>query len=95
MKGELENIIKNIQDKLTIEGKKRVFEDGYKLSSADLNERQDAEEFTRGFLIDKILFDIFNVNLIGRNRTFIGESGKRKVDYAINFNDITILIEVV
>ena len=50
MSEEIKEIIKNIQEKITIEGKKRVFEDDKELKSDDLKQWQDPEEFTRDFL---------------------------------------------
>lgn len=93
MNEQIESLLKDLQNKLKLEGIKRVFEEGYELRTADLNEPQDPEEFTRSFLIDKILFDLLNVNLIGRNRKFYGPKGERKVDYAVSFEKSKILIE--
>ncbi len=79
--------------KLTLEGRTRVFQDERELTAKDIIEQQDPEEFTRGFLIDKVLFDIIGLDLIGRNRKFETPDGVRKVDYAVNYLDSKILIE--
>lgn len=93
MNEQIEKIFQDLRNKLTLEGYNRVFEQNNELKTIDLKEPQDPEEFTRSFLIDKILFDILNVNLIGRNRKFYGPKGERKVDYAINFEKNKFLIE--
>lgn len=90
---EIADIISDIQTRLTLEGKKRVFENRRELGTSDIRERQDPEEFTRSFLIDKVLFDICKLDLIGRNRKFQTPEGERKVDYAVKHGDLKILIE--
>jgi len=82
---EIEDIIKNIQNKLTIEGKKRVFEDNKELKSDDLKQWQDPEDFTREFLIDKILYDIFKVERAGPKNFETTDGTPRKVDYAVKY----------
>jgi hypothetical protein len=90
---EIEELLGEIRSRLTLEGKKRVFQDRRELTTDDVKERQDPEEFTRSFLIDRILFDILKVELIGRNRKFQTPEGERKVDYAVRSGDLKILIE--
>ena len=90
---QIDEIIVDVQKRLTLEGKKRVFEDGRELGSNDIVERQDPEEFTRNFLIDKILFEIFELDLTGSNRKFQTPDGERKVDYAVRHEDLNVLIE--
>lgn len=89
----IDSLLKDIKNKLKLEGYKRVFEEERELKSTDLKERQAAEEFTRGFLIDKILFDFLKVDLVARDRTFSGYKGDRRVDYDIRFGILRILIE--
>lgn len=86
-------ILDELIKKLTLEGRTRVFQDDRELTAKDIIEQQDPEEFTRGFLIDKILFDIIGLDLIGRNRKFETPDGVRKVDYAVKYVDSKILIE--
>lgn len=84
MEEAVRKLLENVKQKLTLEGRKRVFEEMQELKATDLKEIQDPEEFTRGFLIDKLLFDFFSVTLIGRNRKFKTPKGERKVDYAVS-----------
>lgn len=93
MNGEIEELIKNIQNKLTLEGKKRVFEENKELKSNDLKEWQDPEEFTREHLIDKILYDILKVERTGPKNFKTSDGTPRKVDYAIKYNKNRILLE--
>jgi len=95
MELNIESIVSNFSDKLTIEGRKRV-QDGYALETNDIieNYRTDPEEFTKLYLIEKIL-ELLNVKIIGRNVKFYGPRKiERKPDYSIvyEFNK-PILIE--
>lgn len=85
--------MKEASDRLTLEGRKRVFEDGKEVTTRDITEPQDPEEFTRSFLINRILFEAIKVKLIGTNRKFRTPEGERKVDYAIGRRPTKILIE--
>ena len=89
----IEQLIENIKDKLTLEGKKRVFEENKELKSSDLREWQDAEEFIRDYLIDKLLFDILKVNRTGPKNFETTDGTPRKVDYAVKYEKNRILIE--
>jgi len=51
----VDTLIKDIKERLTFDGKNRVFEEGKELSSEFMIEKVEPEAFTRGFLIDKIL----------------------------------------
>ncbi len=93
MTDEIKDILKNIQSKLTIEGKKRIFEDGKELKYEDLKQRQNPEEFTREFLIDKILFDILKTERTGPKNFDTTDGTPRMVDYAVKFEKTKILIE--
>jgi len=86
-------LIAEVKNKIRFDSLKRIFEGGDELRSNDLKEPQDPEEFTRSFLIDKILFDILNVNLTARNRKFITPRSRRKVDYALKYEKTNFLIE--
>jgi adenine-specific DNA-methyltransferase len=93
MAEEINDILKNIQSKLTIEGKKRIFEDGKELKYEDLKERQNPEEFTREFLIDKILFNILKTERTGPKNFDTTDGTPRMVDYAVKYEKTKILIE--
>lgn len=86
-------LLKEIQSKLKLEGKKRVFEDGKELKSEDLKQWQDPEDFTREYLIDKILYDILNVGRTGPKNFSTTDGTPRKVDYAVQYDKTRILIE--
>jgi len=93
MEDIVNQLIENVKSKIILKSKKRIFEDGYELDTNDLVEPQDPEEFTKIFLIEKIL-DIFNLNISGRNRKFkIPKKRERKVDYSVTSEKLNILIE--
>lgn len=94
MNEQIEQILKNVQDKLTLEGKKRVFEENKELKSSDLRKWQNPEDFTREYLIDKILFDILKVKKTAPKKFLTDDGTPREVDYAIEYENNRILIEV-
>jgi len=51
----IDYLIKDIKERLTLDGKNRVFNEGKELSSEFMKEEAEPEAFTREFLIDKIL----------------------------------------
>lgn len=93
MHQKIDILIDLIQNKLTLEGKKRVFEQNKELKSNDLKDWQDPEEFTREFLIDKILYDIFKVERTGPKNFRTSDETPRKVDYAVKYNEHRMLLE--
>ncbi len=50
----VDDLIKDIKERLTLDGKNRVFKEGKELRSEFMNEEAEPEAFTREFLIDKI-----------------------------------------
>ena len=48
-------LIRDIKERLTLDGKNRVFEEGKELSSEFMKDKAEPEAFTKEFLIDKIL----------------------------------------
>jgi hypothetical protein len=50
----VDKLIKDIKERLTFDGKNRVFYEGEKLRSEFMNEEAGPEAFTREFLLDKI-----------------------------------------
>ncbi|MFW9803734.1 MAG: Eco57I restriction-modification methylase domain-containing protein [Candidatus Thorarchaeota archaeon] len=76
------DLISKIEDRLTLDGRKRVFEDGEKLSSDHLLEKADPEAFTKEFLIEPI-FDAIGLEKLPE-RHFRGMKGDlRKADYQL------------
>jgi hypothetical protein len=50
----VDDLIKDIKERLTLDGKNRVFNEGKELRSEFMNEEAEPEAFTREFLINKI-----------------------------------------
>ena len=50
----VDTLIKDIEERLTLDGKNRVFNEGKELRSEFMNEEAEPEAFTREFLINKI-----------------------------------------
>lgn len=95
MENQISIIISDLKNKLTLEGQNRIFSNNLELRPEDILKeyRQDQEEFTRCFIIDRVLFEFLKVILAGKNRKFKTPKGERKVDYAISSNNVNILIE--
>ena len=92
-KEEIKRLVEDFKKKLTLDGKSRVFGNNQKLASEFIIDESDPEDLTRDFLIDKILFDILNLELIAKNIHFRTFKELRKVDYALKLNDKKILLE--
>jgi len=92
MEEEITKLLNIVQNKLTLEGRKRVFEEGKELKSGDLLEWLDPEEFTRQYLIDVILYDFLKLENTGP-KNFKTTDGTRKVDYAVKHEKSQMLIE--
>nr|WP_276977388.1 DNA methyltransferase [Ferrimicrobium acidiphilum] len=86
-------IIRTLKLRLSLEGRKRVFEEQRELATRDIQEAQDPEEFTRHFLIDRVLFELLKLDRLGGNRKFRTPTGERKVDYVVAFDGKKTLIE--
>jgi hypothetical protein len=84
-------LIKDIKERLTLDGKNRVFEEGKELSSEFMKEKAEPEAFTRGFLIDKIL-DALGLEKLPE-RSFETPRGYRSVDYRIKSKRGMFLVE--
>ncbi|MDI6810646.1 MAG: hypothetical protein QMD80_03065 [archaeon] len=50
----VDDLIRDIKERLTLDGRNRVFNEGKELRSEFMKEPAEAEAFTREFLIDKI-----------------------------------------
>jgi hypothetical protein len=78
----INDLIEKLKEKLTLDGRNRVFEDGYKLSSEFIIEKSDPEAFTKEFLIDTIFRRLGLEKLPEKH--FRGIRGEmRKVDYLL------------
>jgi hypothetical protein len=90
---EVGNIIEKFKEGLTLDGKKKVFEDERKLSSDFLLEKSDPEAFTKEFLIEPVLRNLGLKKLPEKH--FKGIKGDlRKVDYLLkNDKNISFLAE--
>lgn len=84
-------LIKDIKERLTLDGKNKVFEEGKELHSEFMNEKAEPEAFTREFMIDKIL-DAFGLEKLPE-KSFETPSGYRSVDYGIKGKGHMFLIE--
>ena len=85
-------ILNNFKEKMTLDGRKRVFEDGEELSSEHLKDPADPEANTKTFLIEKILDSFGLERLPERHYKWIKEL--KKADYRLkNQKGISILVE--
>jgi len=91
--GEVKEIIRKTKEYIRIERRGSIFEKGRKLSSDDLKIPQDPEEFTKGYIIEKV-FQILGINYETGERRFITPGGIRKADYGANNGKINFLVEV-
>ncbi|MCW3134805.1 MAG: Eco57I restriction-modification methylase domain-containing protein [Methanophagales archaeon] len=87
----VDNLIKDIKERLTLDGKNKVFEEGMELRSEFMKEKAEPEAFTKEFLIDKIL-DTLGLKKLPE-KSFETPSGYRSVDYRIKSKERTFLIE--
>jgi hypothetical protein len=93
MDKESQEIIEKVKERLTLDGRKKVFEDRHKLSSDFLIEKSDPEAFTKEFLIEKII-QKFELEKLPEKH-FRGIKGElRKVDYRLKSKkDVLFLVE--
>ena len=94
-KEKIDQISKELKEKLTLEGKKIVFEDLRELKSDNMKENAKPEEFTKEFLVRKVLFDVFNLKSLPEKIFSFPGGGRRSVDFQLeNANGNKILVEV-
>ena len=87
----VDTLIKDIKERLTLDGKNRVFKEGKELRSEFMNEEAEPEAFTREFLIDKI-FSTLELEKLPEKK--IEDSrGLRSVDYRIKSKERIFLVE--
>jgi len=87
----VDDLIKDIKERLTLDGKNRVFYEGKELRSEFMNEEAEPEAFTREFLIDKI-FSALELEKLPEKK--IEDSrGLRSVDYRIKSKRGMFLVE--
>ena len=87
----VDTLIKDIKERLTLDGKNRVFEEGKELSSEFMKEKAEPEAFTKEFLIDKIL-DALGLEKLPE-KSFETPRGYRSVDYRIKSKERMFLVE--
>nr|MBC8520378.1 Eco57I restriction-modification methylase domain-containing protein [Methanomicrobia archaeon] len=87
----VDTLIKDIKERLTLDGKNRVFEEGKELSSEFMKEKAEPEAFTKEFLIDKIL-DALGLEKLPE-KSFETPKGHRSVDYRIKRKERMFLVE--
>ena len=87
----VDTLIKDIKERLTLDGKNRVFEEGKELSSEFMKEKAEPEAFTKEFLIDKIL-DALGLEKLPE-KSFETPRGHRSVDYRIKRKERMFLVE--
>ena len=87
----VDNLIKDIKERLTLDGKNRVFNEGERLRSDFMKETAEAEAFTREFMIDKI-FSAFELEKLPE-KSFETPQGHRSVDYRIKSTRGMFLVE--
>ncbi|MCK4491303.1 MAG: hypothetical protein KAU03_01680, partial [Candidatus Altiarchaeales archaeon] len=89
--GVVRTLINNIKDKLTLDGKNRVFNEGKKLHSEFMKERAEAEAFTKEFLIERIFEGLGLEEL--HEKYFETTWGHRSADYRIKGKGRMFLVE--
>jgi len=87
----VDDLIKDIKERLTLDGKNKVFEEGMELRSEFMKEKAEPEAFTKEFLVDKIL-DAFGLEKLPE-KSFETPSGYRSVDYRIKSKERMFLVE--
>ncbi|MGB2841820.1 MAG: Eco57I restriction-modification methylase domain-containing protein [Halobacteriota archaeon] len=87
----VDTLIKDIKERLTLDGKNRVFEEGKELSSEFMKEKAEPEAFTKEFLIDKIL-DALGLEKLPE-KSFETPRGHRSVDYRVKSKERMFLVE--
>ena len=87
----VDDMIRDIKDRLTLDGKNRVFEEGRELSSEFMKDKAEPEAFTKEFLIDKILDPLELEKL--PEKSFETPKGHRSVDYRIKGKNGMFLVE--
>lgn len=87
----VDTLIKDIKERLTFDGKNRVFNGGKELRSDFMKERAEPEAFTREFLIDKI-FSALELEKLSEKQFDIPGS-HRSVDYLIKSSRGNFLVE--
>ncbi len=76
------SIIAGIRKRMTLNGRKRVFEEKRKLLSVFLEEEIDPEEFTKKFIIKKI-FNLLDLEVLPERHFRTSRGTIRKADYRI------------
>ncbi len=87
----VDNLITDIKERLTLDGKNKVFEEGMELCSEFMKEKAEPEAFIKEFLIDKIL-DALGLEKLPE-KSFETPSGYRSVDYRIKSKGRMFLVE--
>ncbi|MCW3129332.1 MAG: Eco57I restriction-modification methylase domain-containing protein [Methanophagales archaeon] len=87
----VDNLVRDIKERLTLDGKNKVFEEGMELRSEFMKEKAEPEAFTKEFLIDKIL-DALGLEKLPE-KSFDTPSGYRSVDYRIKSKERMFLVE--
>ncbi|RZN40365.1 MAG: hypothetical protein EFT35_03020 [Methanophagales archaeon ANME-1-THS] len=86
-----EVLIRDIKERLTLDGKNRVFNEGRELIPEFMKEPAEAEAFTREFLLDKI-FSALELEKLPE-KSFDIPGGHRSVDYRIKSTRGMFLVE--
>jgi len=84
-------ILIDIKERLTLDGKSKVFDEGKELRAEFMKEKAEPEAFTREFLIDKVL-DALELEKFPE-KSFETPRGYRSVDYDIRSKERMFLIE--
>ncbi len=93
-KEQIDQIIKELREKLTLDGRKKVFEDLGELKSEHLIDKSEPEKFTELHLVEKV-FELLNLKIECRGKEYSTTDSRRSVDYQISNNkNKKILVEV-
>ncbi len=80
---EIRALFEQLESKLTLTGRKRVFEDGKELQSEDIVLKSKPEEFTKQYLIEPV-FELLGCRIESKERIFEAlRKNKREVDYEL------------
>jgi hypothetical protein len=82
MDSYVKQLLEKFKEELTLDGRKRVFEDGYKLSTDFMKQKADPEAFTKEFLIEPIIRK-FNLSKLPEKHFRGIRQDLRKVDYIL------------
>jgi len=90
----IESLLEKFREGLNLDGKKKVFENGLKLSSSYLSQEADPEAYTKEVLVEPVIRK-FNLQKLSEIHFSDIKGNFRKVDYVLkNEEHLSFLVEV-